>query len=95
MVVNLAAHAFHLLMDDLGDFALPFGFYTICLLRKHSQRRLQAVGQVSGFGQRPLHRFLAMFEQRIQIVHQRLHFCGIASVDPAFLTIAHRRQTRS
>src|SRR5258708_32372199 len=35
IIVDLAAHAFDLLVDGGRYFALPFGFGAVCLLRQH------------------------------------------------------------
>ena len=71
--MNLAAHAVHLLMDRCGDLAgtgcrRPVGF--VC---DDGQRRLQAVRKIASLGNGAFHGPIALFEQRVEVVNQRLH----------------------
>jgi len=51
------------------------------------------VRQVARLGDRPLHHPLAVVEQRVEIVDERLHFCRVVTRHPALLAAMHRRQT--
>ena len=73
LVVDLPPHAVHLLMHGFGDVAgtgrgCPVGF--VCDDRK---RRLQAVREITGPGDGARDRPIALVEQRVEVVNQRLH----------------------
>ena len=53
-------------------------FRFICENRK---RRFQTVGEIAGFGNRSLHGVLALIEQGVQIVDERLYFPRISADD--------------
>ena len=51
------------------------------VLRQDGERRLQAVCEIAGLGDRAVGHLLALAQQRIEVVHQRLHLGRIASLD--------------
>ena len=83
MVINLSLHARDLLVDGFGDVNLtgrarPGGF-----LRQEGQRCLQAMSEVTGFGNCAPDRLLTVVEQRIEIVDERLNLRRVLTFHPA------------
>jgi hypothetical protein len=92
MIVNLPAHALHLQANHGRHFVLTRSLSAVSFLGQHSQRSFQSVGKVAGFGQRPPHDPLTVFQQGIEIVHQGLDFDWICSFDPAAGAIPQAQQ---
>ena len=65
-------------------------------VREHRERRLQRVRQVAGLRDRAPHGLIAMLEQRVEIVDERLHLAGIPPLDaPIRCPGARRRGARA
>ena len=60
VIVDLAAHALDLLHDRGGQLGLPCRLRALGLLIQQRQRRLQAVREIAGLGQRARHALLAI-----------------------------------
>ena len=75
VVVDLAAHALDLAAIEAAR-SRPRQPRALGVARQHGERRLQAVRQVAGLGERTLHALVALGQQRVQVVHERLHFGG-------------------
>jgi hypothetical protein len=95
VIVYLPLHAFDLLMNGVGNLGLASGTRAFGLARQDGQRRLEAVCQVARLGDRTPHRPLAMLEQRVQIVDERLDLARVFADDPPILTLMQPGQTRS
>ena len=83
VIVDLPAHSLDLLADRRGELALAGGAGAFGLARQQRQRRLETVREVAGLRNRALHRLLALFDQRVQVVDERLHLGGIVALRPA------------
>src|SRR5678815_2781058 len=81
MIIHLARHTVHLLCDVL-----------VCLLREQSERSLEPMRQIACRRERAFHRPLAVFEQRVQIIDQRLDFGRIPTLDASLLSSANSHQ---
>ena len=92
VIVDLPAHPLDLLADRRGELVMPLGVGTIGFLRQHRERRLETVSEVAGLGQRAPDGLLAVLEQRVEIVDERLHFGRIIAVDAAIATVAEARE---
>jgi hypothetical protein len=92
MIVYLARHALYLLVDVLRQVGMARGGDEIGLVGKHSERSLKAVRKVSGRRESASERLFAIFQQRIQIVDQRLNLSRVDSLDPARSAYAHGHQ---
>ena len=89
VVVDLPAHALDLLRDRRGELGLAGGRGALGLLRQHRERRLQAVREIAGLADRAADRCVAMLEQRVEIVDERLHFARIASLRACASPLLH------
>ncbi len=83
VIVDLPPHAVHLLMHGFGDVAgtgrrCPVGF--VCDDR---ERSLQAVRKIAGLGDGAFDGPIALVEQRVEIVYQRLHLGRVCAFEPA------------
>jgi len=94
VVVDLPPHALHLRRHRRGELQVARGGGAVGVARQHGQRRLEAVRQVAGLGQRALHARFALREQRVEIVHERLDFRWIEAAKLAVLAAVHRVQPR-
>ena len=93
VVVHLSSHALDLLVDGGRDLVLAGAAGALSLLRQDGERRLQTVGEIAGLGDGALNRLLAMIEQRVQVVHERLDLGGIGAVHPPLATGSQPVQT--
>ncbi len=55
---------------------VPRGPGALRLLGQHGQRRLEAMREVAGLGQRLPHPLVLVVEQRVEVVDERLHLAG-------------------
>jgi len=62
------------------------------LLREHREGRLQSVREISCRSEGSGDRTLAILEQPIQLVHERLHFGRMVAFDSLAAPLAYRRQ---
>ena len=92
VIVDLPSHALDLLADACGELGLARARRPLGLLREHRQRRLQAVREVAGLGDRTADDLLAVVEQAVEVVDERLHFTGIGAFDAMLLVAVNRRQ---
>jgi hypothetical protein len=74
VVIHLALHAIDLLPDGGADVRLARALGRGGFLQEDRQRCLQGVRQVAGFGLRAFNDLVALIQQRVEIVHERLHF---------------------
>jgi hypothetical protein len=81
------------LAERRRKFFVTRGGGLLCLLREHRKRRFQSVREISRGGERSGDRLLTIFEQRIEIIHERLHFIRIIAFDCPAASLAHRRET--
>ena len=89
---NLPAHPLDLQADGGRCLVLACGIGPVGFLRQNSQRILQSMRQVSGLGQRPADDPFTMFQQGIQVIHQRLHLCRVSAFNPAEGTVTEAQQ---
>jgi hypothetical protein len=94
VIVDIPLHARDLLIDGVSNLDLPDGTRPRRLLGQDRQRRLQAVSEIAGLGNRTLDRLLAMAEQGVQIVDERLHFRRVHTFHPARATGTNAREAR-
>ena len=66
-----------------------------CRVHHHRQRRFQCMGQVARMGARFFGLPLGMFEQRVQLLHHRLHFQRQRIGYPARPALAHPRNRQT
>ncbi len=92
VIVHLPTHPLHLHANRRRTLTLPRRLQLFRLLRQHRQRRLQSMRQIARLRQRPPRNPLAMLQQRIEIVHQRLHFRRILPFDPLARAIPQPQQ---
>ena len=71
---------------------LPGRVGALRFVRQDRERRLEAVREVAGLGDRAPHRPFAMVEQRVEVVDERLDFARIAPLDSPIAPVAHRRE---
>ena len=71
---------------------LAGGIGAIGFVHQHRQRRFEAVREIAGFAERAADRVVAMIEQRVQIIHQRLNFGWIAAFEPPLAAVANGGQ---
>ena len=64
----------------------------VAFMRDHRERRLESVREIGRFRERAPHRFLAVVEQRVQLVHERLHFARIRPLHALLLAFADARE---
>jgi hypothetical protein len=74
VVVHLALHAFYLHSNRSCDLRLARTVGKVGLLQQDGEGRFQRVRQIARFGLRPLHHSIALSQEGIEIVHERLHF---------------------
>jgi hypothetical protein len=72
VVVDLSPHAFDLLGHGGGEIVMPLGIRHFRLARENRQRRFQAVREIAGLGDRPAYGSIAVFEEAIEVVDERL-----------------------
>ena len=89
VIVHLPAHPLDLLTHHRRQLGLPGAIGDLRLVRQHGERRLQRVREIAGLGDRAADGLIAVLEQRVEIVDQRLHFGGIAAVEAALAALAH------
>jgi hypothetical protein len=83
------AAARDLFADCGGEVVLPGRGGALGLLRQHGERRLQPVREITRFPEGAAHRAVAMFEQRVEIVDERLHLRRIPSLERALRAFLH------
>jgi hypothetical protein len=83
VVLDLAAHAVHLFDQRSREIVVAARCGTFGLLREDRERGLQPVGEVAGLGDGAAHRLVAVREQRVEIVDQRLQFARIVAGEVA------------
>ena len=83
VVVDLAPHPIDFLANRRREIGVAGRSGAVGLVRQDRQWRLQAVRQIAGFRDRAADRELAVFEERVQIVDERLHFGRIRPVELA------------
>src|SRR5713101_8017 len=93
MIVDLAGHALHLLDDTLRQFWVSRRSGAIGLLRQQCERSLEAVRKVARSCDGAFNGFLAIFEQRVQLVNQGLDFAWICAHDPPVLARTNSHQS--
>jgi hypothetical protein len=93
VVVDLPPHPIDLLHDPRADVVVTVRLGAFGLLREHGKRRFQAVREVARLGDRARHDALAVGEQRIQIVDERLHLRRIRPAQLAVHAFAHVGET--
>ncbi len=103
VIVDLPPHAVHLLMHGFGDFASAGRRRSVGFVCDDRERSLQAVRKITGFADGAFDGPIALIEQRVEIVYQRLHLGGVCAFESAraasvqdFQIAAngiHRRQT--
>ena len=94
VIVDLAAHSIDLLRHRRSEIKLTGSFGAFCFICKDRKRRLQPVGQISGFRHSSSHCVLTLIEQRIQIIDERLDLCGVGTVNAPIATRVQARQAR-
>jgi hypothetical protein len=92
VIVDLPLHPLHQLPERRRQLVMPLGRRLLRLLRQHRQRRLQSVREIAGGGQGSGHGARAILEQRVQVVHQRLHLARIVALQSLTASLAHRRE---
>ncbi len=92
VIVDLPLHPLDHLTERRREIVMARGAGLLCLLRQHREGRLQSVREISRRGEGPGDRALTILEQRVQIVHERLHFARIVAFDSLAASLAHRRQ---
>ncbi len=91
VIVHLPPHALDLLMHRPPRArACPACVGDLRFVRKHRERRLQRVREIAGLGDRAPDGLIAMLEQRVEIVDERLHLARIAPLDAAIAPLVHR-----
>ena len=94
VVLDLPPHPLDLLGHRRRELGLAGGRGAVRLVRQHRERRLEAVREIAGLGDRAAHRLLLVGEQRVQVGDERLDFGGIAPFDAAGGPALHVRQPR-
>jgi hypothetical protein len=92
MIIYLAGHALHLLADTLRQFGISSGFGAVSLVRQQCEGSLEAVGKITRGCDGASNGFLAIFEQRVQIVNQGLDFAWVCALHAESLTDTNSRQ---
>jgi hypothetical protein len=92
VVFRLAPHPIDLLFDDRREVLVPCGRHPPGFVREDGERRLETVREVAGLGDRPRDSGLAVFQQEIEIVDQRLNLARVGAVEAAAAPLAHVRQ---
>ena len=77
--LDLALHPRYLFADRVGELALTRAASALGFVRQDGERSLQAVCEVSGSRYRALDRLLAVVEQQVEVVDERLHFGGVGA----------------
>ena len=72
---------------------LPRGSGAIGLVRQHREGSLETVRKVARSGDGTFNRLFPIFEQRVQIVNERLNFAWICSLDSPILACTNSRQS--
>ena len=71
---------------------MPSRGRAVRFVREHGQRRLQSVGQIAGLRDRATDRDLAVLEQRVQVVDERLDFGRVRPVELPLPAFANQRE---
>ena len=95
VIVDLAAHPSNLLRDRRRELVLTRGLRALGLLREDRQRRFQSVREIAGLGRGLLDPQLAVEEQRVEVVDERLNLRWVNPFKPALRTLAHVEQPRA
>jgi hypothetical protein len=78
VIVDVPAHACHLLIDGIGDLPLTGVSRGRSLVAEYRQRCLEAVREIARLGDGAVDRTLPMIEQRVEIVDERCTSAGNA-----------------
>ena len=95
VIVHLPAHAIDLLLHGGGHLQLASCLRALSLVRENRQRRLQPVREVAGFRDRATNGLFTAVEQRVEVVHERLHFRRVGSIDATVAALVQSGETRS
>ena len=79
VIVDLPPHPLDLLAHRLREIGVAERRRALGFLRQHGQRRLQPVREIARLGDGAAHRTRLMFEQRVEIVDQRLDLARIVA----------------
>ena len=77
VIVDLSSHQRQLLSEHLRKIRIAVCRETVSFVRQDRKRRFEAVRQIARFGDRPGHHLLAVRQEPVEVVHERLHFGGI------------------
>jgi hypothetical protein len=94
-MLDLPPHALDLLPQYCGKIGVPGCLGALGFLGQYGERRLQPMGQVTGFGQRVPYARIAVNEQSIEVVDKRLHFGRIHTSDLPLAPFTDRGQASS
>src|SRR6185503_11499647 len=87
MVFDLTAHPIDLLGERGGALVVTVCRGALGFLREDGEGRLQSVREIAGLGERLAHALLAVREERVEIVGQRLHFDWVRPSDAALTAV--------
>jgi hypothetical protein len=93
VIVDLPLHPLDQLTERRREIVMARGVGLFCLLREHREGRLQSVREISCCREGSGDRTLTIFEQPIQIVHERLHFARMVAFDSLAASLAHQRES--
>ncbi len=92
VVIDLTFHQRYLLCEDRGQIRIAAALEAIRLVRQDRERRLEPVRKITRLADRaPYHR-VAVREQGVQIVHERLHLAGIVARKLTGTPLPHVRE---
>ncbi len=95
VVLDLAPHPLDLLFDRRRELGLPRLPRPLGLLREDGERRLEAVREIPRLRARSRHALLALGEQRVQVLDERLDLRRILAFDPGLPAVAQCRHPRA
>ncbi len=93
--VDLAPHSLDLLTDRRRELVVSGRLRAFRFLHQHGQRRLESVREVAGLRERPAHRRIAVIEERVEIVDERLHFGRVLPLETTRAPFPDAGQARS
>ena len=74
---------------------LAGGVGAIRFVHQNRDRRFQSVREIAGFAEGAADRFVAMIEQQVQIIHQRLNLGWIAAFQSQLAAVANVGESRA
>ena len=95
VVLDLPPHPLDLLLDRRRELGLPRLPRPLGLLREDRERRLEAVREIPRLRARSRHALLALGEQRVQVLDERLDLRRILAFDPRRPAVAQCRHARA